>query len=252
MIPLRVIRSSMLLAGLLMSLAAPLIAGDGGFIAALSSQQKADAGLTVLTPEELEALDQLVADDQARVRQLKTSALPGKFSSRHSEEKRAAAGLNRLTAEQLAKLDELVDGAVYSRPAPKERPRLREGDVLSEQGRLRVHGGMSFTYGWAGGGRSFRESSAWVSYYDPVTGLGLGFGFSNFSGDGLYPGYAYDRDYYPATAPSYSAIPRAGFAGAQRLGSAGMGRTGFNGDGASLRMPKVAHRGSHHARGSGH
>jgi hypothetical protein len=252
MIPFRVVRSSILLAGLLMSLAAPVIAGDGGFIATLSSQQKADAGLTVLTPEELEALDQLVADDQARVRQLKTSALPGKFSSRHPEEKRAAAGLNRLTADQLSKLDEWVDGAVYSRPAPKERPRLKEGDVLSEQGRLRVHGGMSFTYGWAGGGRSFRETSAWVSYYDPVTGLGLGFGISNFSGDGLYPDYFYDRGYYLAPAPSYSAAPRATFEGAQRLSPARMGRTGFNGDGSSLRASKVTHRGSHHAQASGH
>lgn len=251
MIPFRVIRSGMLLAGLLMSLAWPLGAAEGGFVARLTSQQMADAGLTMLTPEELEALDQLVADDQARVRQLNTSALPGKFSARHSPEKRAAAGLDRLSPEQLATLDELVDGAVYARPSPKERPRLKDGDVLSEQGRLRVHGGMSFTYGWAGGGRSFRESSAWVSYHDPVTGLSLGFGFSNFSGDGFYPGYYYDRDYYSGLR-SYSTRSPAIVAGEQLPDTAGSVRTGFKGDGASFRAPMFASRGSGDQRGPGH
>jgi hypothetical protein len=251
MIPFRVIRSGMLLAGLLLSLAWPLAAAEGGFVARLTNEQMAEAGLTMLTPEELDALDQLVAGDQARVRQLNTSALPGRFSGRHSPEKRAAAGLDRLSAGQLAKLDELVDGAVYTRPSPKERPRLKDGDVLSEQGRLRVHGGMSFTYGWAGGGRSFRESSAWVSYHDPVTGLSLGFGFSNFSGDGFYPGYYYDRDYYSGLR-SYSTRSRVFLADGQLPATVGSLRTGFKGDGASFRAPVVASRGSSHPRGPGH
>ncbi|HEX2862136.1 MAG TPA: hypothetical protein VHN79_10875 [Lacunisphaera sp.] len=208
MLPLRVIRSRLLLTGLMLAFAWPLRAAEGGFVNGLSEQQKTEAGLTELTADELLTLDGLVAGDIARTRQLKTSALPGAFSSRHPEPRLVAAGLNRLTYDQLAKLNELVDAAVYVRPTPRERPRLKDDDVLSEKGRLQVHGGMSFTYGWAGGGRNFRETAAWVSYYDPVTGLGLGFGFSNLSGD-LYPGYYYDRDFrYGRNLPYHSVNPR--------------------------------------------
>ncbi|HEY8995255.1 MAG TPA: hypothetical protein VIM71_11375 [Lacunisphaera sp.] len=250
MIPLRVIRSGMLLAGLVLALGAPLRAATGGFMATLSQEEQAAAGLTTLTALELAALDELVAGDLARARQLKTSALPGTLGTRHPGEKIAEAGLDRLTPEQLAKLNALVDEAVYNRPQPKDRPRLRDSDVLSEQGRLQVHGGMSFTYGWAGGGRNFRETSAWVSYYDPVTGLGLGFGFSNFTGDalyGYYPGdYYYDRGYYPASRSYYSASPRMSFASAERTTGFGATQSRFKGDGASLRAPVAVGRGSRH------
>jgi hypothetical protein len=254
MIPFRVIRSGMLLAGLLISLSASLGAAEGGFTASLSAQEQAETGLGDLTATELAMLDLLVADDFVRVRQLKTSALPGTLSTRHPEAKLREAGLDRLTPKQLAKLNELVDAAVYNRPQPqpKERPRLKDSDVLSEQGRLQVHGGMSFTYGWAGGGRNFRETAAWVSYYDPVTGIGLGFDFSNASGDGLYGGYYpgnydyYDRGYYPAAANYYSARPRTIFVSADESNRSGTMRGSFKGDGASLRGPTLTGRGSRH------
>jgi hypothetical protein len=254
MIPFRVIRSGMLLAGLLISLSAPLCAADGGFTASLSAEEQAEAGLSGFSVTELAMLDLLVADDFARARQLKTSALPGTLSTRHPEAKLREAGLDRLTPEQLVKLNELVDAAVYNRPLPqpKERPRLKDSDVLSEQGRLQVHGGMSFTYGWAGGGRNFRETAAWVSYYDPVTGIGLGFGFSNASGDGLYSGFypgnydTYDRGYYPTAANYYSARPCTIFVSADETSHSSAMRGGFKGDGASLRGPIVTSHGSRH------
>jgi hypothetical protein len=247
MIPFRVIRSGLLLTGLLLSLGLPLLAATDSFTATLSGEEQAAAGLNILTDAELETLDQLVADDLIRARQLKTSALHGSLGTRHPEAKIAAAGLDRLTPEQLARLNELVDKAVYARPQPRERPRLKESDVLSEQGRLQVHGGMSFTYGWAGGGRNFRETAAWVSYYDPVTGLGLGFGFSNFSGDspyGYYMGDYYSRGVYPAAASYYSARPRTTFLSAGQTDSLDVRHVDFRGDGAGLRSPKVAGRGS--------
>ncbi len=85
---------------------------------------------------------------------------------------------------------------------PRERPRLKDNEVVSLKRRLEVHGGMSFTYGWASGGRDFREAGAWVSYFDPESGLGLGFGFSRFSGDVPY-GYGY----YPYAANAYTLPP---------------------------------------------
>ncbi len=80
---------------------------------------------------------------------------------------------------------------------PKERPRLKDNEVVSLKRRLEVHGGMSFTYGWASGGRNFREAGAWVSYFDPESGLGLAFGLSRLSGD-----VPYDYGYYPYS-PGY-------------------------------------------------
>ncbi|RXK55392.1 hypothetical protein ESB00_05700 [Oleiharenicola lentus] len=95
-----------------------------------------------------------------------------------------------------------------SRPAPKPRPRLKEGDVLSEQGRLRVHGGMSVTVGASSQG-SFYGTSGWVGFHDPVTGLSVSFSYSSYKGDGLggyYPGYGYPL-FYPSVGPVSEALP---------------------------------------------
>ena len=205
----------MLLAGLLATFGASLQAASGGFTATLSTEERDSAGLTTLSAAELTALDDLVADDLARARQLRVTALHGSLSDRHAADRCQAAGLDRLTPEQRAKLDALVADAIASRPLPKERPRLWDrADVLSDQGRLRVHGGMSFTVGGGSSG-SFYGSSAWASYYDTVTGLGLSFGFSQMSGDGLsgyYPGYGYGPGYSYAPVSYYSATPRLQFA----------------------------------------
>lgn len=233
MIPFRVIRSGMLLAGLLAALGSPLRAGEAGFTATLANEDRESAGLTALTVPELVALDQLVAGDLARARQLQTSALHGTLRSRHPADKFNEAGLDRLTPEQLAKLDALVDEAVYARPQPRERPRLTDNEVLSEPNRLQVHGGLSFTIGSAGGGRSFRETAGWVSYYDPVTGLGLGFAYSTGSGDGYYD--TYNRGYYPAASSYYSANPRPIMIQTERTDPDRTTRREFKGDGASLR-----------------
>ena len=130
---------------------------------------------------------------------------------------------------------------------PKERPRLRDNEVVSLARRLEVHGGMSFTYGWASGGRNYREAGAWVSYFDPATGLGLAVGFSRFSGDmpytygyspyGYYGGYSnwlrsgsgstYDVD-LSLSRPNFAID--IGFSQTQFSG-----RSGFDGNGSSLR-----------------
>lgn len=241
MLPLRLLRSGLLLAGLLATFGLNLRAADGGFTATLSAEEKTATGLDGLSVDETVALDQLVSDDLSRARQLKANLLPGTLASRHSEAAVQAAGLDRLTPEQLAKLDDLVAEVIAARPLPKDRPRLRGSEVLSEQGRLRVHGGMSFTVG-GGSGSSFYGSSAWVSYYDTVTGLGLSFAVSQFSGDGLYgyhPGYGYSgRAYSYAPISYYSASPRTTFTGMGRSLSSG-GTRSFKGDGASLRGPAM-------------
>ena len=231
MIPFRVIRSGVLLTGLLAALAAPLPAARSSFTATLSSEQKTEAGLTSLTTAELAALDRLVAADSTR--QTRAPALTDRFTRRYSEAETKEAGLDRLTPEQLAKLDELISSVIATAPQaqPRERPRVRDGEILSERGRMQVHGGMSLTMGWASGGRNYREVGAWVSYFDPVSGLGLSVGFSRYSGDIL--GSSYGRDYY-SNAPSIYSSPRPIFSTFD-LGS--VDRNEFTGDGASLRSP---------------
>lgn len=107
-------------------------------------------------------------------------------------------------AQESTATETVGTGVRQSEPAeavtPKERPRLKDNQVVSLKRRLEVHGGMSFTYGWASGGRNFREAGAWVSYFDPQSGLGLAFGLSRFSGDapysyGYYPYYPYASGY---------------------------------------------------------
>ena len=171
----------------------------------------------------------------------------------------ATAGDNQ-PAAQSADDKALPETGAGVRPAesadpvvPKERPRLKDNEVVSLKRRLQVHGGMSFTYGWASGGRNFREAGAWVSYYDPESGLGLAVGFSRFSGDvpydyGYHPySYAYDRGgwFYGSPRSAYDvdlSWSRPGFGIDLGFSQTEFSRRpGFDGTGSSLRMP-AGHR----------
>lgn len=198
MTPLRFSRSGFaLLAGLVLAVAAP--AAEGGFSATLSLEEKTAAGLIGLGADERAALDQLVADDLAFARREKLTALDGTFVSRLGEANRKQAGLDRLSAEQLAKLNELVAAAIAARPQPKERPRLKDRDVISRD-RGQVHGSVTVGYGWGRGGREARFGSFSVNYTDPSGKFGLGVGVTTFEGDGFWgysPGYYRSGYYYP-------------------------------------------------------
>jgi hypothetical protein len=237
MIPFRVVRSAVLLSGLLAALGPALTAGGSSFTGTLSLEQKTETGLATLGTNELATLDRLVATDIIRSRHIQLPPLADPYSRRYTEAETKEAGLDRLTTEQLAKLDTLITAALAAAPQspslqPRERPRLRDGEILSEKGRLQVHGGMSLTIGWASGGRNYREVGAWVSYFDPVTGLGLSVGFSHYSGDIL--GSSYGRGYY--NDPYLYAVPRNAFGTFDRLG---LDRNEFTGEAATLRYPTL-------------
>lgn len=169
-----------------------------GFTSTLSLANKTTAGLDSLAEDEWAALDKLVAEDLLYARREKLSALDGTFTGRRDEAARKRAGLDKLTAEQLARLNELVAAAIANRPAPKERPRLKEADVLAAKRRGEIHGSVTVAYGWGSGGREFRAGSLWLDYYDPENRFSLGVGISSIEGDGYpgyYPGY-YPRGYY--------------------------------------------------------
>jgi hypothetical protein len=249
MIPSRVVRPGLWLAGLLAFFVASLHAADSGFSATLSTGQRDSTGLDQLSASELTMLDLLVASDLATARQLRVATLDERFSIRHNGQN---AGLEHLSAGQVAQLDELVAATIAAQPLPKERPRLKDDQVVSLKSRLEVHGGMSFTIGWASGGRNFREAGAWVSYYDPVSGLGLGFGFSQYSGDaiypyGYYPGYAYNGPGWYGGAPGNTYSAEVFWARPNFSLGLGFSQTdyshpaGFDGSGAALHGPPGRH-----------
>jgi hypothetical protein len=202
----RVVRGSLGLAAVFAVLLAPGRALAAGFTSTLPHGQLAATGLDEMNADQLALLDVLVAGDLANARQLKIATFGERFSDRHRGQWPA---LDQLDGDAVARLDELVADAIAAQPLPKERPRLKDNEVVSLQRRLQVHGGMSFTLGWASGGRDFREAGAWVSYFDPVTGLGLAFAFSQYSGDAIYP-YGY---YYPY-AGGYPGDPTGWYGGA--------------------------------------
>lgn len=197
-------RSAALACSLWLVIAAPTFAG---FIATLSSEDQASIGLDGLGENEWVALDDLVAEDLAFARRENLKEFDSTFMSRLSEAERKQAGLDRLTARQLTKLNELVAAAIAKRPTPRQRPRLKDSDVLAKR-RGEIHGSVSFTYGWGAGGRDYRAGSLWLDYYDPETRVGLGVGISTSEGGpgyyypGYYSGY-YPGDYRDGFLPGY-------------------------------------------------
>ena len=180
------------LAGVALAAGTALAAATGGFSATLPTEAREAAGLTALTAAELAALDQLVTVEVRLARQQDLQELRGTFATRRTAEEWTQAGLDRLTPAQLAKLNALVAAALAARPQPRERPRLKDQDVLAGGAKPELHGSVSLGLGWASGGRSFRTTSFDVDYFDPVTGLEINVGYSTFKGDGFlgyYPGY---------------------------------------------------------------
>ena len=187
----------------LLAVLAPSLRAEGGFVATLSSDAQADAGLTGLSAAERAVLDQLVAQDVASAREQNITEFSSGFISRLTGEERTAAGLDRLTPTQLTRLNDLVAAALAARPRPKERPRLKESEVLTAARQPEIHGSITLAYGWGGGG-TFRGESLWLDYYDPENHFGLSVGLNNFTGPGYYGGYPNDYGYGPRY---YNAAP---------------------------------------------
>ncbi len=231
-----------LLAGWVLATGITLRAAEGGFTATLSAREQEAAGLSTLDEAERRALDKLVADDLAFARREKLTVLAATFTARRDERSRQLAGLDELTPAQLAKLNELVAAAIASRPTPKERPRLKESDVVVKR-RGEVHGSVTLAYGWGAGGRDFRAGSLWLDYYDPDSRMSIGVGLTSTSGGGYYgyyPGYYPDRYYpgsysyadYDVSSPFYFGPVERGYFGG-----------GFQGDGAYFRGVPAGGRG---------
>lgn len=203
------------LLGSLLAMPVSLCAATGGFSATLSAQQKSATGLDTLSGEQRTELDRLISAEVTEARKQEASEFAGTFVSRRSEEERKAAGLDQLTAEQATRLNALVAAAVAASPKPRERPRIKESDVLNPPRKPEIHGEVSLTYGRGSGGSEFRAASMFVDYFDPNSGFGLSVGITQAKGNGFY-GFYPDYGYYgsPFYRPGfgYSTLPYRSFA----------------------------------------
>ncbi len=179
------------LAAGLLAVTTALAAAEGGFTATLSSGQQTEAGLTTLSAAERVALDQLVARELSFVRQEKSGEAGGSFVARCTATERQQAGLDHLTAEEQTRLNELVAAALAARPKPRERPRIKDSEVLNPAVKPEIHGSIALTYGRGGGG-TFHGSELNLNYFDPASGLSLNVGLASFTGRGFYGFYPDD------------------------------------------------------------
>lgn len=189
----------------LIASAATVCAAEGGFIATLSQDEQAAAGLTRLSAEQQVALNALVAREVTFARQGGVTAFAGTFFSRRRPEERVNAGLDQLSAAEIERLNTLVAGAIASSPVPVTTTRRMREEELRRQRRVEVHGEVSFVYGWGPGGRDWRGGSVYTEFYDRDTGVSLGVGLSSYHGDGWWSPYAYDDGYY-YDRPAYRSI----------------------------------------------
>lgn len=188
-----------------LGLATASFAADGGFIATLSDQEQAEAGLVRLTAEQQLKLNTLVGREVSLARQGGVSAFAGTFFSRRKPEERTAAGLDALTPKEIEKLNALVAAAIAAKPVPVTTARRLREAQLKEQRRFETHGQVTFVYGRGGGGRDLVGGSIYTELYDRESGVSVGVGVSRYDGTGWWlPGDYYagdwplEADYVPA------------------------------------------------------
>ncbi|HEY5551132.1 MAG TPA: hypothetical protein VIK52_04545 [Opitutaceae bacterium] len=179
---MRSIRFAALLAALVI-VAAPLGAAEGGFTATLSKEQQAATGIASLTDDERVELNAIIASEVALARQGEIAGFGGTFSARRSDDERVAAGLGKLSAEELAELDRLVAALIAAGPVQRQVPKRVLVSEGAQRDRLEVHGEISYTVGWASGGRNFQGGSMTTTIFDRETGSSLSFSYGRYDGD---------------------------------------------------------------------
>jgi len=125
------------------------------------------------------------------------------LSARRSEAEKKSAGLDRLAPAELGETRRTGRRRLAVHPKPKERPRLKDDDVIGAARKPEIHGSVSLTYGWGGAGHfcqlafgsiiSIRPAAwVWASVLPPSPGDGF---------YGYYPDYYGSR--YGVAAPVY-------------------------------------------------
>ena len=157
------------------------------FSVRLHANEFAVIGLTALTPEELTALNQLVAREIASARQGGVTTFRGTFLSRRTPAECTAAGLDKLTPAGQDRLNQSVATALTVRHATTPvvfAPAVDAGGIEVRSAlKPEVHGSVMLGYGWGRGG-SYRFGSVDTWYYDPESRLTIGLGVGTVRGSG--------------------------------------------------------------------
>jgi hypothetical protein len=158
---------------------------DDTFTATLTPDQQASAGVAKLTEAERETIDTLVAREAQLARQGGVAGFAGTFVSRRTVDDRAQSGIDRLSDDEQKHLNDLAAVAIATRPyVPAFRLReLKVEPPPPDPRALQIHGQVSFTYGWASHGGSFKGGSIETTIVDPKHGTTFTFGYARYQGD---------------------------------------------------------------------
>jgi hypothetical protein len=175
---------------------------DPRFSQTLNAEDRAAAGLTRLSSDEVAVIDALVRrDTAARAGATNSDHVAATFSQRLTERERQTAGLPKLSTTELPKLDALIDRhqnaklarillapptylARSSRVTPTEAKKERE-----------IHGSYSLSYGFGSGGYSEKSGSMVLNFEDPARGYSISIGYTEThikGGRGIYRDPLYD------------------------------------------------------------
>mgnify|MGYP001550237427 FL=1 len=164
---------------------------EAAFIAALSADDQAAAGLPKLTASERAELDRQIAREITLARQGDVIAFAKPFGDRRTSAQITATGLSRLSAGERTELDALVARAVARRPVTAftrySKKSADDDAVETVTYRPQLHGQISLTYGTAGRGREFYGGSSTTIYDDPAHGFAAAFTYAEYHGKGLSP-----------------------------------------------------------------
>ena len=178
---------------------------DVRFSATLTVNQRAEAGLTQLTEDNVAVIDGLVRQDLAASKFKNNGVDHTRFSQRRTAHERAIAGLDRLNPAQLDQLDALIRLRINGpEPAPAAAMSASTGQAgpglkgVKYERPLELHGEVSYTIGGSKAG-SFQGVGMVVTYDDPDHRYSVLVGYSEFRGKGLpycfYPGGGPYRPY---------------------------------------------------------
>lgn len=162
-------------------------ATEASFFGGLAQQDREQAGLDRLSPEQRAALDQQVGREISLARRGGVVAFARTFSTRRPPSEFEAAGLEALTPAEIENLDALVAGALAARPVvalTRERPSMAAIETVTNRPQWR--GIMSVTYGRSSGGGEFYGGSVTSIYDDPDRGFAAALTIGRYRGDGVY------------------------------------------------------------------
>ena len=189
-----------LVAWLLLLTAAVAQTGELRFSQSLKAEDRAEAGLTRLSSDEIAVIDALVRRDTGtRAGTAAGDQTPVSFSQRLSVSERGAAGLAKLNATELPKLDAFVARHQSARLArsllapPTYVTRPSRVTPTEKKKERQIHGSYSLSFGMGSGGYSEKSGSMMLTLDDPERGFSISVGYTETHTKG---GYIYRDPFY--------------------------------------------------------